>query len=123
MVAVPQTLTIDDLIAIGLGELHWSITDLMQSRLSMFLLALRGHRQAEELRYRQHAEMIRLQTVELINIQLKKEDKIKSASSLWAFPWDAKKQDPQIEFTPEQVQDNIKRLMTAFHEHTFNPQS
>ena len=34
--------------------------------------------------------LVRLQTVELLNIQIDRKSRIKSPDKLWQFPWDAK---------------------------------
>lgn len=110
-------LSINDLIAIGLGELKWPVDVLLSTRLSFFLLALQGHRQAEETKYRQAAELVRLQTVELINIQLPRRDKIKSPAALWPLPWDTAKADSPTaqHVTPEAAQLQLQRLIQVLN--------
>ena len=38
--------------------------------------------------YQTNAELIRLQTLTMVNIQLASKDKIKDPKKLWRFPWD-----------------------------------
>ena len=51
-----------------------------------FYNKVRGFNQLRQAEY----EIIRLQTVELLNIQIEKKHRIKSPDKLWQFPWDQK---------------------------------
>lgn len=91
----------------------------MQCRLSHFLAKMHGFREAQEAAYRRHADLVRLQTVELINIQLSK-NKIKKACELWKFPWDALPDNaPRV--TPEQAAENLNRLLQALQSNEQHP--
>lgn len=53
-----------------------------------FFLKLHYHNRQEEDRYRALAELARLQTLTLVNIQLARKDKIRDPRRLWTFPWE-----------------------------------
>jgi hypothetical protein len=56
-----------------------------------FFLKLHYYHLKEEQAYRAKAELVRLQTLTLVNIQLLKKDKIKDPRQLWVFPWERDK--------------------------------
>ena len=105
-----EALKIDDFIASAFALLPWPPKQLMEARLRHVLLAMHGARNAREAQYRQQAELVRLQTVDLINIQLDKKNKIKDAAKLWQFPWDNQTDHP-AEVTPEQAAEQLRRLV------------
>ncbi len=49
---------------------------------------LRAYREKEEIGQVHIAELIRLQTFELMNIQLDEKSRLKNPIELWQFPWD-----------------------------------
>lgn len=53
-----------------------------------FFLKLHYYFENETRRFREQAELVRLQTVTLVNIQLATKDRIKDARRLWKFPWE-----------------------------------
>jgi hypothetical protein len=84
----------------------------MSTRLRYVMLALHGHRTETDQAYRRHAELTRLQTVELLNIQLDKKNKIKQAANLWPFPWDDEPTAPDMPtVTPEQAKEQLTKLL------------
>ena len=54
-----------------------------------FYNKLRGFNQLRQSEY----ELTRLQTVELLNIQIEGKHRIRSPQSLWKFPWEAHRVD------------------------------
>ena len=56
-----------------------------------FYNKVHGYNYARQSEY----ELVRLQTVELLNIQIDKKGKIKRPESLWKFPWDTKEKASQ----------------------------
>lgn len=56
--------------------------------LSDFFLKLHYFYKHKEQEYRERAELVRLQTLTLVNIQLARKDKIKDAKQLWRFTWE-----------------------------------
>lgn len=68
------------------------------------------------MKRREHAELMRLQTMELINIQLKKEDRLEGPEKLWKFPWDGESQPdkPREVITEEQQAARLTNLLKSF---------
>ena len=62
-----------------------------------FFLKLHYHHLKEEQAYRAKAELVRLQTLTLVNIQLLKKDKIKDPRRLWVFPWERDRLEDNLE--------------------------
>ncbi len=101
---------------IGFGALNLSPEQFGRMRIADFFLKLFGYREEEEIKQRQLAELVRLQTVELINIQLEKKNRIKKPSELWQFPWE-KVEIKQEQITEkEQVQRFTRLLKTLKNE-------
>ena len=72
-----------------------------------FYNKVRGFNQLKQAEY----EIIRLQTVELLNIQMDKKHMIKSPDKLWKFPWE--KQRVGIELAKRKAkyfEEKIKRI-------------
>lgn len=78
-------------------------------RLGTFFLKMRYFFKLEESRFRQSAELIRAQTLHLINIQLLPGDRIKSVKNLWPFPWDEERELEEV--TPQQAEEQVRRLI------------
>ena len=72
-----------------------------------FFLKLYYYNLKEEHSYRTTAELVRLQTLTLVNIQLLKKDKIKDPRLLWVFPWER----DRLENTQERKEMNIDSIM------------
>lgn len=53
-----------------------------------FFLKLHYFYEEKDRLFREQAELTRLQTVTLVNIQLSSKDKIKDPRRLWRFPWE-----------------------------------
>ena len=72
------------------------------------LLAACNEQQNEE--FRQHAELVRLQTTTLVNIQLDQKDHLKPAE-LWSFDWDSPEtSNAEQELTDAQIEAHNARL-------------
>lgn len=59
------------------------------------------------------AELFRMQTADLLNIQLKKKDRIKPAQ-LWAFDWD-NEQEEEKPVTTEEIKRHNEEIMKRFN--------
>lgn len=75
------------------------------------MMSLIASRQRADNEFRRHAELVRLQTVELINIQLSKRDKFKKASALWPFPWDEQEAVTPASVDPEMAMEHLNKLI------------
>lgn len=91
-----------------------SEAEFFKMRLRSFFLKIKFWQDLREKDQRHTAELIRLQTVYLINIHLSKENKIQKAADLWPYPWDAevteKIQQKAPGMTPEQMAAAINLL-------------
>ena len=76
-------------------------------RLKHFFLKIQEYNRQKEQEVRFTAEQTRLQTTALINIQLKKGDRIQPRD-LWPLPWDTDTEQPQLEPT------DVKELYEKF---------
>jgi hypothetical protein len=73
----------------GIGVMRMHRVEFWEMPLGEFFAALHFFYKDRETRDRQHAELVRLQTVTLLNIQLASKDRIKDPRKLWRFPWEA----------------------------------
>lgn len=89
-----------------------SPTDFGQMRLSHFFLKLKGWVDYKQGRYRDHAELVRLQTISLININLSIEDQYKLPTDLWKFTWE--EDEEEITNMPPSDPEQMKQLLKAF---------
>jgi len=74
-----------------------------EMRLKHFFLKINEYNREKEQAIRFKAEQTRLQTATLVNIQLKKEDRIKPRE-LWSLPWDTET-EPEEKLDAEQVKE------------------
>jgi hypothetical protein len=82
-----------------------------EMRLCYFFNALNMFLKNERERERYTAELVRMQTTELLNIQLKKADRILPAQ-LWAFPWD-EDNEPEL-LTDEEIKRQHEAILEKF---------
>ena len=75
-----------------------------------FLAAMAGYNEAEHERFKTRAELIRIQTTILWNVQVDKNCKLKP-SELWPFPWDS---DSGIKLSP--MSDEKRKEIEDLHE-------
>jgi len=68
-----------------------------------FYNKLKGFNQVRQSEF----ELVRLQTVELLNIQIEKKKQIKQPQRLWRFPWEKKAKPSQKE--AKEFKDRIER--------------
>jgi hypothetical protein len=83
-------------------------------RLKDFFLKLHKKNEIEESKRRFQCNLTREQTTALVNIQLKREDRITPAQ-LWKFPWENEDQEEQNETsddlkTDQEVINNSNKL-------------
>ena len=108
-----QAITIGDLAAMAFGLLPWSAEQVMQTRLRYLMTALHGARQRSEEAKRNLFDIIRLQTVQLSNLQVDKRHRITDCAKLWQFPWDnANEPETAPRLTPEQAAEQLARIVS-----------
>lgn len=90
--------------------LHLSPEQFFEMRISYFLISLDTWMLHEKEKQRFEADLLRMQTADLINIQLKKGDRIKP-EKLWHFPWDD--EDEKI-LTDEEIKRMNEEIMKKF---------
>jgi len=74
-----------------------------------------GHSEQENERVRSQAELLRMSTALLLNIQLAPKDRL-AASELWPLPWDAERTDPAPSpgLTPEEYDQKQAEMSQLF---------
>ena len=82
-----------------------------EMRIGDFWDKLHGWGREKEEKFRLQAELTRLQTADLVNVQLKKEDRI-APRDLWTFPWENEDKDEQ---DPAELIEQNKRLIDALN--------
>ena len=101
-----STITVDDYLGIALGLLGMGVMEFGEMLLHDFFLKLHYYNTREEQIYRANAELVRLQTLTLVNIQLQKKDKIKDPKQLWVFPWE---REESVEVSRKE--DNVESVI------------
>lgn len=77
--------------------------------MSTYFLKLFYHNKEKEQERRFYGELIRLQTLQLLNIQIDRAHKIKKAEDLWRFPWE-EEQIGVENLTEEQQKKRVRYL-------------
>jgi len=85
--------TIDYFLGIALGRLGLTPEQFYEMRLKHFFLMVMEYTAAREEKNKLICELFRMQTTDLLNINLKEHQRIKPGK-LWRFPWD---EDVQFE--------------------------
>lgn len=83
------------------GEMH----------LGTFFLKLHYFFKAIEIKRKEAAELIRTQTLYLINIQLTPSDRLKDPRSFWPLPWDEASTDLTVVNSAEEQAERIQKLI------------
>jgi hypothetical protein len=74
-------------------------------------MKLKGYRRERDEDFKSDAELTRLQTTELINIQLAVNNRIKP-EQLWKFEWDKKDEEEEL-VSVEEAEENVRKLIGA----------
>lgn len=94
-----------------MGFLNLSEGEWGEMRLGTFFLKLEYYFKARLEEKRLIAELIRLQTFHLINIQLSIDKKIKDPESLWSYDWEKTKCVDIVSKNDVEVQEKIGRMI------------
>ena len=73
---------------IALGQLAMTEKELEEMEMGLFFLKLFYKNKADEENRKFYGELLRLQTMQLLNIQLDVQHKIKRVEDVWRMPWD-----------------------------------
>lgn len=92
----------------ALGCLGYDPERFGKMRLGDFLDALTGYNQRENERFKNIAELVRLSTSILWNVQVARKDKLKP-EQLMPFPWDEKELKPVV-YDKERMEEGYKRF-------------
>jgi hypothetical protein len=98
-------------VGIALGYLNMPPGEFWHMRLKDFFLKLKFWQHWQEEQTKQTAELVRLQTYQLINIQLTEKDKLKKPSELWRYEWDEEAKQATVD--PEMTQRMLKSLLNG----------
>jgi len=114
-----QTVTVNlrYIIEIGLGVLNYSPEQLFETRMCFFWAKLAGYFAERDRQYRAQAELTRLQTFLLINVNLQEKNKLKKPSDLYHYYWeDEQASSPgKPKLTDEQIEQRSRNLLKAFN--------
>lgn len=89
--------------------------DFMEMRIGTYFTVQNYHSKHEEDQMRERAELVRMQTMMLLNIQLGPLYQIKTPNEFWPLPWEAIEIKPEL--TPEQEKEQIDKLVNKHKEH------
>lgn len=101
------------MLGMGIAHLHLTPAEFFKMRIGHFYAALDAWAEHEKNKQRFTAELMRMQTADLLNIQLKKKDRIKAAE-LWRFPWDDEGDERQRPQTDEEIRRHNEEILKRF---------
>ena len=89
----------------GVAWLGMTPEEFFICRIGHFFSALAYYSEKKKREVRLISELMRLQTTDLLNIQIKKSERIKPGQ-LWKFPWDEEEEEEK----PELIDEEIRQL-------------
>lgn len=99
---------VDEYLGVALGMMNMGVVEFGEMTLHDFFLKLHYYNLRETRLYRERAELTRLQTLTLVNIQLARKDKIRDPRRLWTFPWEREPGRPRGEASGESMEKLIQ---------------
>lgn len=93
-----------------MGHLNMSLKEFEEMEVGVFFLKLFYFNQLQAQKDRFQAELARMQTVQLINIQLSREDRITDPREFWPFPWEAPVLEEVSEEEAQKRLENLREL-------------
>jgi len=103
---------VDEFCGMAVAHLHMTPREFFLMRPGHFYGALEVWAEHEKNRQRFTAELIRMQTTDLLNIQLKKKDRIKPGQ-LWRFPWDDEDEE-RTDLTDDEIKRHNEEIIRRF---------
>lgn len=97
----------------AVAHLHMTPREFFLMRPGQFYTALEIWAEHERNKQRFTAELTRMQTTDLLNIQLKKKDRIKPGQ-LWRFPWDDEDEEVARPQTDEEIRKYNEEILRRF---------
>lgn len=81
-------MTLDYFLGIALGELKMQVKEFWEMRLKDFFLKLHYYTNERQQKIEMYSNLVRLQTLTLVNLQLDTKHRISDPRKLWLFPWE-----------------------------------
>jgi len=103
---------VDEFCGLGLALLGMTADEFFECRIGLFYNALNAYYREQMNRQRFTADMVRLQTLTLLNIQIKKSDRIKTPAELWSFPWDDEEEEKPSD---EEIRRRNEEILNKFN--------
>lgn len=94
----------------GVAWLGLTVEEFFLMRIGHFFSALQYYNEGKNREVKVLASLIRRQTTDLINIQLKKSDRLKP-EQLWKFPWEDEEEAETEKMTDEQIREMNERII------------
>ena len=88
-----------------------SVEEFERMEVGAFLLKLFYFKQQQKEERKFYADLVRLQTFKLVNIQLTEKSQLKEPEQLWSFEWDKKEaEEPVRKLSEEEQQERLQEL-------------
>lgn len=98
-------------MGLALGFLGMTEQQFWETRLKPFFLQLKYAEEKHQESIRMNSEMIRFQTMKLLNIQLISKDRYKTLDELWELPWDEQPDTGIYKEDPEKAKEHNRQLL------------
>lgn len=88
-----------------------SVEEFERMEVGAFLLKLFYFKEQQKEERKFYADLVRLQTFKLVNIQLTEKSQLKTPEQLWTYEWDSQKaEDPVRKLSEEEQQQKLQEL-------------
>lgn len=95
--------------------MNMKVVEFEEMRLGDFFLKLRYFLKKREDEMLFIANLIRMQTLELLNVQIEPKHRIQSVQDLWCFPWENEdKKVEHVDLNSETVKQELKNLYNVW---------
>jgi hypothetical protein len=110
------TVNLRYILETGLGVLNYTPEQLFETRLCFFWARLSGYFAERDRQYRAHAELTRLQTFLLVNVNMTEKSRLKSPADLYRYHWedDQSPSRKRPELSDAQIEQRSRNLLKAF---------
>lgn len=88
-----------------------SVEEFERMEVGAFLLKLFYFKEQQKEERKFYADLVRLQTFKLVNIQLTEKSQLKTPEQLWTYEWDSQKtEEPVRKLSEEEQQKRLQEL-------------
>lgn len=94
----------------GVAWLGLTVEEFFTMRIGHFFSALQYYNEGKNREIKVFASLMRRQTVDLLNIQIKKSERMKP-EQLWKFPWEDEEEVEVEKMTDEQIKEYHERII------------